>query len=265
MEDSKSVPVGLPAAQNELLEPTGSQTQPSKPIGHKTRITSLCLRADCSACHLLSHRFLAWLILRLWRWRQHVPPKYWLTFNGLHGVISHKTELFLRILSWFRVRDYQMGFGLDDYRHSELQAITHYRWSTHFTVHRYTHTSTLVFSVFSSRILATDLTQWICFSFCGHAIAHWLTLHTRTQGAIFSASPCTAQLSTNYPLGTTKLNWLFSTEPFFITTLHAPNRKHRFQQHPYCYVFTDQLLRDGFFYCCMRCSFPHKPVYRAVA
>jgi hypothetical protein len=30
---------------------------------------------------------------RRWRWRQHVPPKYQLTFNGLYGVIFHKTEL----------------------------------------------------------------------------------------------------------------------------------------------------------------------------
>jgi hypothetical protein len=47
-----------------------------------------------SACHLLSRWFLAWLILRPWRWRQHVPSKRRLTFNGLHGVISQKIELF---------------------------------------------------------------------------------------------------------------------------------------------------------------------------
>jgi hypothetical protein len=40
--------------------------------------------------------FLSWLIiLRPWRWRRHVPPKRQLNFNGLHGVISHKTELFI--------------------------------------------------------------------------------------------------------------------------------------------------------------------------
>jgi hypothetical protein len=36
--------------------------------------------------------FLTWLILRSWSWRWHVPPKRRLTFNGLHGVISQKTE-----------------------------------------------------------------------------------------------------------------------------------------------------------------------------
>jgi hypothetical protein len=29
------------------------------------------------------------------RWRQYVPPKRLLTFNGLHCVISQKTELFI--------------------------------------------------------------------------------------------------------------------------------------------------------------------------
>jgi hypothetical protein len=43
---------------------------------------------------LLSHWYLAWLI-RPWRWRQHVPPKRWLTFNGLHSIISHKTLLLM--------------------------------------------------------------------------------------------------------------------------------------------------------------------------
>jgi hypothetical protein len=38
--------------------------------------------------------FLAWLILWPWRWTRYVPPKRWLTFSGLHGVISQKIELF---------------------------------------------------------------------------------------------------------------------------------------------------------------------------
>jgi hypothetical protein len=33
-------------------------------------------------------------VLLPWRMRQLVPPKRRLTFNGLHGVISHKLELF---------------------------------------------------------------------------------------------------------------------------------------------------------------------------
>jgi hypothetical protein len=48
-----------------------------------------------SACHMFSRLFLARLILLSWRWRRHVPPKRWLTFNGLHGVISQKIELLI--------------------------------------------------------------------------------------------------------------------------------------------------------------------------
>jgi hypothetical protein len=33
-------------------------------------------------------------ILRSWRWRWHVSPKLRLTSNGLHDVISQKTEMF---------------------------------------------------------------------------------------------------------------------------------------------------------------------------
>jgi hypothetical protein len=35
----------------------------------------------------------AWFILLSWRWRRHISPKRRLTFNGLHDVISQKTEL----------------------------------------------------------------------------------------------------------------------------------------------------------------------------
>jgi hypothetical protein len=43
-------------------------------------------------CHLLSRWFLAWLILRPWRWRWHVPSKRLLTFNRLHGFLSKNIE-----------------------------------------------------------------------------------------------------------------------------------------------------------------------------
>jgi hypothetical protein len=39
--------------------------------------------------------FLAWLNLRPWRRRRYVPPRRRVTFNGLHGVISQKTEFFI--------------------------------------------------------------------------------------------------------------------------------------------------------------------------
>jgi hypothetical protein len=65
---------------------------------------------------------------------------------------------------------------------------------------------------------------------------------------------------TKCSLGTPELELLFSTELFFIATLHGRNRKHRFQQ-PYCCVFTDQLLRNGF----REYSLPWEYVNRSVA
>jgi hypothetical protein len=43
---------------------------------------------------VLKRKFLAWLILRPWIWRWHLPPKRRLTFNGLYCVTPQKTELF---------------------------------------------------------------------------------------------------------------------------------------------------------------------------
>jgi hypothetical protein len=36
---------------------------------------------EINACHLLSHWFPAWFILRLWRWRRYVPPKCHVDFQ----------------------------------------------------------------------------------------------------------------------------------------------------------------------------------------
>jgi flagellar biosynthesis protein FliQ len=44
--------------------------------------------------------FLAWLIPWPWRWRRHAPLKCQLTFNGLHSIISQKTELNTVTLLW---------------------------------------------------------------------------------------------------------------------------------------------------------------------
>jgi hypothetical protein len=43
MEDSKSVPVGSPVAQNEPPVPIGCQTQQNEPIGDKNRTISTAL------------------------------------------------------------------------------------------------------------------------------------------------------------------------------------------------------------------------------
>jgi hypothetical protein len=52
------------------------------------------LTVNYSACHLLSHSYLVRLI-QPWRCRRYVPPKCWLTFSGLHGIISQKIVLFI--------------------------------------------------------------------------------------------------------------------------------------------------------------------------
>jgi hypothetical protein len=44
--------------------------------------------------HEVGNEF-AWRIIRLWKWRQHVPPKHRLTFNGIHGITSQTTEPFI--------------------------------------------------------------------------------------------------------------------------------------------------------------------------
>jgi hypothetical protein len=49
VEDSKSVPVGLPLRQNEPPVHIDSRTQQSEPIGDKNRITCMALkRAGCA-------------------------------------------------------------------------------------------------------------------------------------------------------------------------------------------------------------------------
>jgi hypothetical protein len=66
-------------------------------FGRTYRLNLQCRRISRAfhlACHLLSRWFLARLILRSWRWKPYAPPKRRLSSNGLHGVISQKTEHF---------------------------------------------------------------------------------------------------------------------------------------------------------------------------
>jgi hypothetical protein len=44
-----------------------------------------------------SRWLLAWLTLRLWRWRWHITLKCQSTFRGIHGVISQRMGLFITI------------------------------------------------------------------------------------------------------------------------------------------------------------------------
>jgi hypothetical protein len=82
-----------------MVEEMHSSWRPDEATYQSIIRTILCyvefkvLTADVtknSACHLI-----AWLILRHWWWRRHVPPKRRLTFNGLQGVISQTMEFSL--------------------------------------------------------------------------------------------------------------------------------------------------------------------------
>jgi hypothetical protein len=53
------------------------------------------LPTRCMPClRPISYWLRAWLILRPWKWRQCVPPKWEWISKGLHGVISQKKVLF---------------------------------------------------------------------------------------------------------------------------------------------------------------------------
>jgi hypothetical protein len=75
---------------------------------------------------------------------------------------------------------YRRGFVLDDWiywqlvhsHNSGLQAIQRYRYSTHF---QFTVAHALGFSVFTSRVLATDLSQFNC-NFNSHMKSSWHSL-----------------------------------------------------------------------------------------
>jgi hypothetical protein len=71
------------------------------------------------------------------------------------------------------------------------------------------------------------------------------TPHVNSQRHLLSL-PCTAQLSTNCSLGTPELDCRFSTELFFITTLHGLHINTVSNNTPIVVgVFTDPLLRNG--------------------
>jgi hypothetical protein len=75
--------------RNISLPTSGSKNRP-----RKKRVWS------GSECYLFHASFILSLFLNLVRRRLYVPPKHLLTFNGLHGVISQKRELFLQSLRW---------------------------------------------------------------------------------------------------------------------------------------------------------------------
>jgi hypothetical protein len=69
----------------------------------------ICWRSCTVFCFLPASRwFLAWHILRPWRWRTNVPPKLHLTFNRIHYIISQKINIIRKnlFLHWEKYRLY---------------------------------------------------------------------------------------------------------------------------------------------------------------
>jgi hypothetical protein len=52
------------------------------------------------------------------RWRRHVPPKRWLIFNGLCGVISQTTELFWESFVFAMTGQWQVGRKMQETGHN---------------------------------------------------------------------------------------------------------------------------------------------------
>jgi hypothetical protein len=125
---------------------------------------------------------------------------------------------------------YMAGFRLDDWiywhiiHNTGLQTIQCYRWSTHFTVHCYTHT---VFSDFTSRIRATDLWQSYCYfrtsmksSF--HNLLPFLPFFCNCQPNSSAPKPYPGRMASR---NSTRI-FFCAAEHFFIITLHGPRRKY---------------------------------------
>jgi hypothetical protein len=69
-----------------------------------------------SACHLLSRWYL-WSVS--WSWRWYAFPKRLLTFNELHGIISHRCENLrsCNLLGDYDIEGYNTVYFVHGYRH----------------------------------------------------------------------------------------------------------------------------------------------------
>jgi hypothetical protein len=84
-------PIGTGGSFYFTHQPTG--TEFLSYISFLFPINSKIRKADCSACHLVSSSFLAWLILRSCRWRQYRPPKNSVEFQRItwRYIVKDKT------------------------------------------------------------------------------------------------------------------------------------------------------------------------------
>jgi hypothetical protein len=132
----------------------------------QTRYDPLCSNTGRHLCwildnadsdgYLLHAGFLAWLILRPWRWRRHVPLKSWLIFNGLHGVISPKTELSINTIYYtlLLICDFRFPTVICD----TFQACN-FVWQSLKQGHAHTHTTLLTPDIFPLSLFFGEHTQ----------------------------------------------------------------------------------------------------------
>jgi hypothetical protein len=143
----------------------------------------------------MSYWFVKWVDLRWrcnWLWlreieQEGVNKSDHPTQNPLLWVMRPRTRAIMYVLSRFG--------GLRGHRRG-IDWMNWVYWPLVYTTRDYTlqltDTHTLVSSVYYSLHYLFPgnrfNTQWRFFSFRGHAVARWLTLHTWPHGAIFSAS-----------------------------------------------------------------------------
>jgi hypothetical protein len=101
-----------------------------------------CSLLKFKECYVLHAGFLFRLVLRPWRWRLHVPPKLWLTFNGLHGVVSQKIS------------------SLDNYRTRNLRFYNYWKFEFQTTNNILTERTTICFSSWTLPHGAGYVVKW---------------------------------------------------------------------------------------------------------
>jgi hypothetical protein len=125
--------------------------------------------------------------------RQHVPPKTWLSLNGLHGAISLKMEPFItvnesQIRSAGVVKDKNPSVSrnrtpvirfVTSHHTDKAESSRHWNLSSGFTCGFEKYCSWVSFGEGCLRV--TDKETWVC----SHDITVKKTQHTRTQSSCY--------------------------------------------------------------------------------
>jgi hypothetical protein len=161
---------------------------------------------------------------------------------------------------------YKMGSGLYDWIYWYLiHSTRNYRQFQHY---RYSHTlqftvtHALGFSVFTSRILATDfitallalrITHEVFFSQPNSFLPLFCNDQFRYSTHFNSSAPKLISWQAGVSKLDSSLHWTASTELFFITTLHGPHRKHSLSIIGNAYLQRRCILTEVTI-CCLRIS-----------